>query len=115
MTRASTTNHHYRNLLDEAAESVRRGDPLSSAFADSRLVSSSVHEAIRSGEQSGQIGTLLTHLADFADKENESTVRSLTSILEPFILMILGLLIGIVAISLFMPFFDLTAMSGGGH
>ena len=57
---------------------------------------------------------LLLNMADFIDSDNETIVRSLTSILEPLILVVLGLLVGLVAVSLFLPLFDLTAMTQGG-
>lgn len=71
-------------------------------------------EAIRNGEQNGQIAPVMLGMADYLDDENEVIVRSLTSILEPVILIVLGVLVGIVAISMFLPLFDLTAMAGQG-
>ena len=53
-------------------------------------------------------------MANFLDEENEVTLKSLTSIIEPLILVLLGVLVGFVAISMFMPLFDLTSMTGGG-
>ncbi len=100
-------------LLSRADEAVTRGESLASAFADTDLVAPSVYEAMRSGDKSGQLGPLLITVADFLDEENEVTLRSLTSILEPLILMVLGLLVGFVALSMFMPLFDLTAATHG--
>jgi type IV pilus assembly protein PilC len=95
---------------------VTRGEPMSAAFADPVLISPSVHAAIRSGEDSGEIDRLLINVAAFLDEENEVVIRSLTSIIEPLILIIMGLLVGLVSICMFMPLFDLTAMTqtGGG-
>ena len=114
LTRGACTNHHYADLVAGAVDAVTRGDSLAVALSDSRLIAPSVQEAVVSGERSGQLATLLTTLADFMDETNEVTVRALTSILEPIILVILGLLVGFVAISLFLPLFDLTAATGGG-
>lgn len=114
LTRASTTNSHYTNLVAKAEEAVIRGDTISSAFEHSSLVTPSVYEAIRNGEQSGRVGDLMLHMADFLDEDNELLVKSLTSILEPVILIVLGLLVGFVALSMFTPLFDLTAMTQGG-
>ena len=114
LTRQAAGNVHYTELVKRAENAVARGDPISSAFANTALISPSVYEAIRNGEQSGQIGPLLLHVAEFLDDENETIVRSLTTILEPVILVALGLLVGLVAISMFMPLFDLTAMTQGG-
>jgi type II secretory pathway component PulF len=57
------------------------------------------------------LANLLLNLADFLDEENEIIVRSLTSILEPVILIALGMVVGFVAMSMFLPMFDLTAMT----
>jgi len=93
---------------------VTNGEQLSLAFADANLISPCVHEAIRSGEQSGQIDSLLLNIAGFLDDENEVIIRSLTSIIEPLILVIMGVLVGLIAISMFTPLFDLTSMTQGG-
>jgi len=114
LTRAATTNVHYAELVAHAQEVVARGEPISSSFARSDLISPSVYETVRSGEASGQVGPLLSNLAGFLDEENEVTLKSLTSIIEPLILVFLGVLVGFVAVSMFMPLFDLTSMTGGG-
>ena len=114
LTRGATSNGRYKKLLEDTEDIVRKGESLSTAFSNTDLIAPSTAEAIRSGEQAGQVGTLLLNIADFADGDNETIVKSLTSIIEPFVLIILGLMIGIVAISLFLPLFDLTAMTQGG-
>lgn len=114
LTGGACANHEYAKLVAAACEAVTRGESLASAFADTRLISPSVQEAIISGERSGQLGPLLTTLADFLEENNEVTVRSLTSILEPLILIALGLLVGVIAVSMFLPLFDLTAATRGG-
>ena len=113
LTQDATTNCHYIDLVSKAREATVGGDSLSSAFADERLISPSVFEAIRNGEQTGQIGPLLLTLAEFTEQDNEVLVRSLTSILEPVILIFMGLLVGFVALSMFMPLFDLASMTQG--
>jgi len=114
LTRSAAGNVHYRQLLEKAEEAVTRGEPISTAFVDSDLVSPSVCEAIRNGELTGRLGELLLNVADFQDEDNDIIVRSLTSIIEPVILVALGLLVGLMAVSLFMPLFDLTSMTQGG-
>ncbi len=113
LTRHATGNVHYQRLVIRAEEAVTRGEPVSVAFRDERLIDPSVYEALRSGEATGQIAPLLLNIADFLDEDNEIILRSLTSILEPIILVILGLLVGTVALSMFLPLFDLTASVGG--
>ncbi len=109
LVKQSTNNMHYEAMLARAERAVTHGEPMSSAFSDERLINSSVYEALRNGESSGQIAPLMLTVADFLDEENETVVRSLTSILEPVILIVLGVVIGFVAVSMFLPLFDLTA------
>jgi len=111
LARQTATNLEFIRLMASAEAAVTRGSAISTAFSESPLVDSSLCEAIRSGEQSGQLANLLLNLADFLDEENEIIVRSLTSILEPVILIALGLVVGFVAMSMFLPMFDLTAMT----
>jgi type II secretory pathway component PulF len=114
LTRDTTSNIHYRELMAGAEKAVSQGQEISSVFADSDLITPAVYEATRSGEKSGQVGPLLLNLADFLDEENEVTLKALTSIIEPVILIVMGLLVGFVALSMFMPLFDVTSMTGGG-
>ena len=112
LTRDAAGNVHYRALIEKAEDAVTRGEPISVAFADERVISPTVHEAVRSGESTGQIGPLLLNIADFLDENNEVVIKSLASILEPVILIGLGILVGLVALSMFLPLFDLTASAG---
>lgn len=110
-TRNAAGNTRYADLVAAAEDAVVRGEPMSSAFADTDLISPCIYEAIRSGERSAQVGPMLLDIADFMDQDNETMLRSLTSLIEPMILLVLGLLVGVVALSLFTPLFDITAMT----
>ncbi|MDH3583147.1 MAG: type II secretion system F family protein, partial [Phycisphaerae bacterium] len=114
LLQASTANLHYRDLVTRAEGAVTRGEAISSAFDNPKLIDPAVCEAMRSGEASGQLGPLMVTLAEFLDEDNDVVIKSLTSILEPVILIVMGLLVGFVAVSMFMPLFDMTAMAGGG-
>lgn len=115
LARQSCSNVFFAELVAKAEDAVTRGSPMSSAFAESPLVTPSIVEAMRSGEASGQVATLMLNVSDFLDEENEVVIKSLTSILEPVILIGLGILVGFIAISMFLPLFDLTSAARGGH
>lgn len=114
LTRQASVNVHYAQLMTRVQDALTRGEPFSDAIGSGGLIAPSVCEAIRSGERTGKVGEVLSNMADFLDEENEVVVKSLTSLLEPLILITLGLIVGFVAISMFMPLFDLTATAGGG-
>lgn len=107
-------NVMYAALLERAEAKVAQGETLYTAFNDPVLINPSVQEAIRSGESSGRIDDLMGNMADFMEDDNETIVRSLTTLIEPVILIFMGILVGLIAVSMFMPLFDLTAMAGGG-
>lgn len=115
LTREGTLSAAYAHLLENAENAVSRGEPLSSVFDLSDLIVPPVQEAVRNGEASGQLGAPLCQLADYLDEENDLLVKTLTGLLEPAILIGLGLIVGFIAVSIFLPMFDLiTAAQGGG-
>jgi type II secretory pathway component PulF len=113
LVRSAAGNVLYQELMMQAEEYVSRGEPMSQAFADTPLFSPSIYEAIRSGEHSGDIDRLLLNVSSFLDEENDVIIRSLTSIIEPVILIVMGILVGLIAVCMFLPLFDLTAMTQG--
>ena len=89
-------------------------DDVSKNFGGTDLINPSVQEAVRNGEQTGKLGEPLVQMADFLDEENEVIVKALTSLLEPLILIALGVVVGLMALSMFLPLFDLVSAASGG-
>lgn len=114
LTRESLTSAAYVNLLLRCESAVEKGQPLAEAIGDPELISPSVKEAIASGERSGQIGPVLIQVADFLDEDNDQFLKILSALIEPIVLTVMGVLVGGVAISMFLPMFDLAANAGGG-
>ncbi len=117
LAREAAGNSEYTRLMTAAEEAVGRGESVSAVFASDGargLIAPAVYEAVRSGERSGQMAPALLTVAEALDEDNELVLRSLTSIVEPLILIVLGLVVGAVALSMFLPLFDLTAASGPG-
>ncbi|CAN5852243.1 type II secretion system F family protein [soil metagenome] len=112
LTRQATAHSEYVRLLTSAEERVTRGENLAVALTDPHLMSPSIIEAIASAEKTGQVGPVLSQVAAFMDEDNEVLMKTLTQLLEPLILVFLGVLIGGVAIAMFLPLFDLTAAAG---
>lgn len=117
LTRQAAGNQLYEDLFVRTENAVTKGIPMSEALGDAghgELITPSVIEAIKSGERTGQVGPVLLQVADFMDEDNEVILKSLSSIVEPLILIVLGCVVGVVAISMFLPLFDLTSGVGGG-
>jgi len=112
LTRRSVSNTLYKDLLTKAEDSVTIGEPVSIAFASNNLIVPSAVEAIKNAEQSGRMGPVMIQLADFLDEDNETVIKSISSLIEPLIMIGLGIMVGFIAVSMFLPLFDLTAAAG---
>lgn len=113
LAREASSNHAYRALLSSTTELVQKGEALSQCLSKGELIDAAVIEALRSAERSGTIGPVLISMADYLDEENRAAIKSITSLLEPAILIVLGLVVGFIATSMFLPLFDLTSAGGG--
>ena len=113
LTQTSLHNRHYRAFMDELCDRVIGGENLSSVMVDSDLIPRGVSQAVRNAERAGKMGEVMTSLADSMEEDNRVVVKSLTSIIEPLILVALGLMVGFVTLSMFLPLFDVTAAAGG--
>ena len=93
---------------------MTRGKGLQSAFADSRFVTPAVSQMIRTGEESGALGQVMGLMADHYEEETETLIKDATTMLEPLIIVVMGLVVGFIAISLVSPLFNLSAVARGG-
>lgn len=115
LVRKSVGRPLYTEWADHATELVTRGEPLSESFESDILFPPSVREAIANAERTGRLAPVLVDLSDFMDDENEAMARTFSNLLEPVIMIGLGIVVAFVALSMFLPLFDLTASAGGGH
>ena len=112
LTRTSIRHYLYSDMVKRVSDSVLVGQPMHEAMAKGDLVSPSIVQIVQTGEENGQVGKVMTLLADYFDDRNETLISSLTSVMEPVILIFMGIIIGIIAISLVLPMFDLSQISG---
>lgn len=115
LARESTAWAPFTLLLQEAEDAVIRGQSLSGVFTGSRIIPPEIAAAIASGERSGQLATVLGQIAEYLDEDNQQVMKTLSGIIEPLILTVLGVVVGCVAISMFLPLFDLAGASGGAR
>ncbi len=117
LAREAAGNGEYTRLMGAAEEAVGRGETVSAVLASDAgraLIAPAVYEAVRSGERSGQMAPALLTVADALDDARQRTQHHLVVLVEPLILIVLGLIVGGVALSMFLPLFDLTAAGGSG-
>jgi len=98
--------------LIEAAKEVRNGKPLSEPIAASPHFPPIVSQMLAVGEETGQIDTILVKVADFYDEEVDTVIESLSSIIEPVMIVIMGAVVGLIAASVMGPITSLSQNIG---
>jgi type IV pilus assembly protein PilC len=93
--------------VDAVRTSIREGESIAIPLQASGMFPPMVVQMVKVGEETGALETMLTKVADFYDAEIENTVASLTSILEPVLIVGMGIVIGAMLISLYLPIFNL--------
>ena len=86
---------------------VKEGRPMSESLVKVNVFPPMVTQMIAVGEETGAVDTMLTKIADFYEDEVNASVKSLTSILEPIMMMGVGGLVGVIVIALYLPIFNL--------
>lgn len=97
-------------VIDNAVEEVREGQSLAGSLSRSPWFSSIVVQMISIGEQSGELEGMLNKIADNNEREVESSIMALTSMLEPVMILAMGLVVGFVVISILLPIFEMNQM-----
>lgn len=92
--------------LEEAQSGIKEGMGLASTLAQSKVFTPMVIQMISIGEESGTLDKLLEKVADFYENDVDDVVSRLSSIIEPVIIGVLGLVIGLIIISIMVPLFD---------
>lgn len=95
------------NCIATAAENVRRGDPLAQPLRQSGLFPSEIVEMIAVAEESNQLEKVLVQIADTVERRTNRQVDQAVRLIEPIILVVLGLIIGFIATGLFYPIFNM--------
>ncbi|MCH7701826.1 MAG: type II secretion system F family protein [Planctomycetes bacterium] len=109
LSRGVTANRSFQLLFDGLDEAVTSGRVMSDTMEESGLFAPFICQAIRTGEESGTIGEALIFSADIMDEENTALIETVTKLIEPAVLIVMGAVVGGVAVSLFMPMFDMTS------
>lgn len=99
--------------IKEAAADIEKGDSISNALAKHPIFPSMIIRMVTAGEQTGKIDNMLERIADFLDEEIENTLSGLTSLIEPLLIVFLGVVIGGMVICMFLPIFKMSEIING--
>jgi type IV pilus assembly protein PilC len=108
-SRGAVNSSTYLDLLTKVEETVASGGRMGQAIANARLADPVIVSALRTGEENGRLSDAAEFVSDWMDEENTASVQQLTRMAEPLLLAVMGLIVGFVAMSLFLPLFDLAS------
>jgi type IV pilus assembly protein PilC len=96
-----------------AAMDIERGESISVALAKHPIFPNMIIRMVTAGEQTGKIDNMLERIADFLDEEIETTLSGLTALIEPILIVFLGVVVGGMVICMFLPIFKLPEIVNG--
>ncbi len=94
----------------KARSSIKEGETIANPLSQNPIFPPMVVHMISVGEETGALDSMLGKIADFYDEEVASTVESLTSMIEPLMIMIMGVMLGFIIVSLYMPMFQVITL-----
>jgi general secretion pathway protein F len=103
-------NQLIANAIEDAAKEVEKGQDLGTALAASKIFPDISIQMIIVGEQSGRLESMLNKIADVFEGEVESSVMSMTSLIEPLMILIMGIAVGFIVLSICLPIFEMNQL-----
>ncbi|MDD5693274.1 MAG: type II secretion system F family protein [Patescibacteria group bacterium] len=103
----SIGNKIFEDILLEAGEKVKSGTALSVVLKDHPEFPAIVPQMIRVGEESGEMDEMLTNLADYYENEVTDFVNNLTTILEPVLMVVMGIVVGVILVGIMLPVYSI--------
>jgi type IV pilus assembly protein PilC len=105
ITGKTAGNYVVEKAMGDVIESVKRGGTIAEPLRHAPVFPGMVAQMVAVGEETGAMDTMLAKIADFYEDQVEASVKSLTSILEPIMLVVVGGIVGFIVISMYLPLF----------
>lgn len=99
-------NKVAQNSIIKVKEKVVKGETLNSSLRESKIFPPMFYSMIKIGEETGSLDNILNKTADFYDEELETTIQRTVALMEPALIVIMGIIIGFIIISIMIPMFD---------
>ncbi len=101
-------NIYYKEILQQSLSDIKAGLPISTSFAKNPdLIPSTLTQMLKIGEETGEIGKLMGNIAKFYQRELNNTIDTLVGLIEPIMIVLLGLGVGILLVAVLMPIYNL--------
>ncbi len=105
-------NRVFSRIIDNAYVDIQSGNPMHKALDKESAIPVMFTSMFRIGEETGELSEMITKLADFYEDEVETSVKSLTSIMEPLMIIFVAVFVGIILIAMYLPMFSMMQTVG---
>lgn len=113
VTGQAMDNVYYREIIEQTGESVKLGKPLTEALAaHDKLFPFIVTQMLAIGEETGNLENILDQLAEHFEAEVDDTMKNMSSIIEPLLLLVIGVVVGFLALALISPIYNISNSIG---
>lgn len=106
-------NAYYAAKLNEATKKVEEGNSLSSSLEETGLFPSIAVRLVKAGEGTGELWTMLDEVSDYYDTLVNDALTTLTTLVEPALMIVMGVVVGTIVIAMYLPIFSLATAVGG--
>ena len=100
----------YERMWKAVYQSVKQGQKIAQPLAKQNLLPGHVVQMISAGEESGRLGEVMRDIAEFYAKELRNTIKSVTAMLEPLMIVLMGVIVGFIAMSIILPIFKMSSL-----
>ena len=105
-------NTHVSTVVDQAIDDINKGRSMANALSDASWFPPMFVQMVAIGETSGQLEEMLGKVAEACERDVESAVLGMTSLIEPVMIVTMGLVVGLIVISILLPIFEMNQMIG---
>ena len=110
ITGQSSGNWVIEQALGDVRAKVGEGVPIAQPLVDNPIFPPMVSQMVKIGEETGELEKMLGKVADFYEDEVDAAIQSLTSIVEPLMMILVGLLVGVIVIAMYLPMFKMLSL-----
>ena len=107
ITATAAGNYYYRKIWTDLAESVKEGSNLADPLYESKLIPRTVSQMISAGEKTGRLGMVMERIARHCEEDLKIAVKAITMMIEPIMIIVMGLIVGGIAMALLLPVFSI--------
>ncbi|MDP1798285.1 MAG: type II secretion system F family protein [Planctomycetaceae bacterium] len=112
LCRSAIRSLNYRQLLDDMQEEVLNGRGIGRTLNKANFVPAGVAQMVGTAEQSGKLGTVMQLVGEYYEAEGQRKIQELAKLLEPLIIIVMGVVVAFVVASIMLPMLDISTMAG---